>query len=131
MEVEQFYRDYVVLPFDEHGSTMVLDMMRSMHFLLGLSLGHRRHGLGEFIATIDHDTPFGLGFFLIKADHRYMALLRKERLRARLLHMPFDYLVRPYRMSLEDYFVRAPETQMHLERITSGLSVGQRLSFNI
>ena len=39
--------------------------------------------------------------------------------------MPFDYLVRLYRMSLEDYFVRAPEAQMHLERITSGLSVGQ------
>ena len=41
MEVEQFYRDYVVLPFDEHGSKMVLDMMRSMHLLLGLIIRHR------------------------------------------------------------------------------------------
>nr|CAN68856.1 hypothetical protein VITISV_011242 [Vitis vinifera] len=72
VEVEQFYRDYVVLPFDEHGSTMVLDMMRSMHFLLGLSLRHRQDGLGEFIATVDHDTPFDLGFVLIDVDYRYM-----------------------------------------------------------
>ena len=102
MEVEQLYRDYVVLPFDEHGSTMVLDMMRSMHFLLGLSLRHRQNGLGEFIATVDHDTPFDLGFVLIEADYRYMVLLSKESLRARLLYMPFNYLIQPYRMNLAD-----------------------------
>ncbi|RVW39396.1 hypothetical protein CK203_099488 [Vitis vinifera] len=67
------------------------------------------HGSGEFIATVDHDTHFGLGFVPIKADYRYMALLRNERLRARFLHIPIDYLVHPYRMSLADYFVRAPE----------------------
>ena len=38
-----------------------------------------------------------------------MALRRKERLRAHLLHMPFDYPIRPYRMSLTYYFVRALE----------------------
>ena len=58
-----------------------------------------------------------------------MELLRKERLRARLLHMPFDYPVCPYRMSLADYFVRAPKAQMHSERITSGLSVSQETEF--
>ena len=38
IEVEQFCRDHVALPFDEHGSTVVLDMMRSMSFLPGLGL---------------------------------------------------------------------------------------------
>ncbi|RVW68580.1 Transposon Ty3-G Gag-Pol polyprotein [Vitis vinifera] len=83
------------------------------------------HGSREFIATIDHDTPFGLGFVPIEANYRYMILLHKKRLRARLLHMSFDYPIRLYRMSLVDYFVRALETQMHLERITNGLSVDQ------
>ena len=44
------------------------------------------------MTTVDHDTPFDLGFVPTKADYRYMALLRKEKLRALLLHMPFDYL---------------------------------------
>ena len=123
MEVEQFCRDHVALLFDEHGSTVVLDMMRSMSFLPGLRLGCRQHGSRDFIAIVDHDTPFGLGFVSIGVDYRYMALLHKEKLIVRLLHMPFDSPIRPYRMSLVDYFMRALETQMHLERITSGLSV--------
>ena len=72
MEVEQFCRDHVVLPFDEHGSTVVLDMMSSMSFLLGLGLGHCQHGSGEFIAIVDHDTPFSLGFVPTKANYKYM-----------------------------------------------------------
>ena len=94
-----------------------------MSLLLGLGLGRRQHGSGEFIASVDHDTPFGLGFVPTEADYRYMVLLRKERLIARWLHRSFNYSIRPYRMSLVDYFVRAPKTQMHSERITSGLSV--------
>ena len=62
----------MALPFDENGSTVVLDMMRSMSFLLGLGLGRRRHASREFIAAVDHDAPFGLGFFPTKADYRYM-----------------------------------------------------------
>ncbi|KAL6311995.1 hypothetical protein AAG906_040090 [Vitis piasezkii] len=100
-------------------------MMRSMSFLHSLGLRCHQHDSREFIAIVNHDTPFGLGFVHTEADYRYMVLLRKERLRACLLHMPFDYPIRPYRMSLVDYFVRAPETQMHSERITSGLSVEQ------
>ena len=61
------------------------------------------------MTTVDHDTLFSLGFVPTEADYRYMVFLRKKRLRARLLHMPFDYPIRPYRMSLVDYFVRAPE----------------------
>ena len=84
-------------------------MMRSMSFLPGMGLGRRLHGPSEFIVVVDHDVPFRLGFILTKVDYRYMARLHKEKVRARLTHTPFDYPVRPYNMSLADYFVRAPE----------------------
>ncbi|RVX11331.1 hypothetical protein CK203_019617 [Vitis vinifera] len=61
-----------VMSFDQHSSTVVLDMMR-------------------------------------EANYRYMARLHRERVRARLTYTPFDYPVRPYRMSLVDYFVRGSE----------------------
>ncbi|RVW86144.1 hypothetical protein CK203_037962 [Vitis vinifera] len=44
-----------------------------------------------------------------ESGYRYMAFLRKKRLIARLLHMPFDHPIHPYKMSLAYYFVRAPE----------------------
>ena len=72
VEVEQFCRYYVALHFHEHGSIVVLDMMSSMSFLLGLGLGHCQHGSGEFIAIVDHDTPFSLGFVPTKANYKYM-----------------------------------------------------------
>ena len=68
----------------------------------------------EFVATVDHDTPFGLGFVPTKADYRYMARLHRERVRAHLTCTPFDYPVRPCRMSLADYFVRGSETHPHM-----------------
>ena len=80
-----------------------------------------------FIAAVGHDTLFGLSFVPTEVDYKYMVLLRKERLKARLLHMPFNYSVRPCRMSLTKYFVRAPEAQMHSERISNGLSVDQKI----
>ncbi|RVW87079.1 Transposon Ty3-I Gag-Pol polyprotein [Vitis vinifera] len=105
--------------FDWHSSTVVLDMMRGMTFLPGMGLGRRQQGPSEFIAAIDHDTTFGLGFIPTEADYRHMARLRKERVRARLSHTPFDYPIRPYRMSLADYFVRGSETRPRLEEIDS------------
>ena len=48
--------------------------------------------LVSFFTIVDHDTPLCLGFVPTEVDYRYMALLRKENLRAQLLHMPFDYL---------------------------------------
>ncbi|KAL6345697.1 hypothetical protein AAG906_017434 [Vitis piasezkii] len=48
-----------------------------------------------------------------------MARLRKERVRARLSHTPFDYPIRPYRMSLTNYFVRGSEIRPRLEEIDS------------
>nr|CAN72039.1 hypothetical protein VITISV_034350 [Vitis vinifera] len=62
---------------------------------------------------------FGLGFIPTEADYRYMARLRKERVRARLSHTPFDYPIRPYRMSLTDYFVRGSEIRPHVEEVHS------------
>ncbi|RVW77843.1 Retrovirus-related Pol polyprotein from transposon 17.6 [Vitis vinifera] len=73
-------RDFVAMSFDQHSSTVVLDMMRGMTFLPGMGLGRRQQGPSEFIAAIDHDTTFGLGFIPIEADYRHMARLRKERL---------------------------------------------------
>ena len=40
-----------------------------MSFLPSLGLRCRQHGFGEFISSVDHDTPFGLGFVLIEADY--------------------------------------------------------------
>ena len=84
LEVEDFYRDFVAMSFDQHSSTVVLDMMRGMSFMPSLGLGRRQHGPMDFVVTIDHDTPFGLRFVLIEADYRYMARLHKKRVRARL-----------------------------------------------
>ncbi|RVW60923.1 hypothetical protein CK203_049260 [Vitis vinifera] len=119
LEIEDFHRDFVAMSFDQHSSTVVLDMMRGMTFLPGMGLGRRQQGPSEFIAAIDHDTTFGLGFIPTEADYRHMARLRKERVRARLSHTPFDYPIRPYRMSLADYFVRGSETRPRLEEIDS------------
>ena len=62
---------------------------------------------------------FGLGFIPTEIDYQYMARLRKKKVRARLSHTPFDYPIRPYRMSLDDYFVRGLEIRPHLEEIDS------------
>ena len=84
-------------------------MMRSMSYLSGMGLGQRQHGPSDFIVIPDHDVPFGLGFIPTKANYRYMARLRKEIVKTRLTHTPFDYPIRLYNMSLADYFVRAPK----------------------
>ena len=48
-------------------------MMRGMSFLPGFGIGWCQHGPSEFVATIDHDTPFGFGFTPSKDDVCYMA----------------------------------------------------------
>ncbi|RVW71432.1 hypothetical protein CK203_057584 [Vitis vinifera] len=107
LEVEDFCRDFVAMSFDQHSSMMVLDMMRGMSFMLGMGLGRRQRGPMDFVATVDHDAPFG--FVPTEANYRYMARLSRERVRARLTCTPFDYPIHPYRMSLTDYFVRGSE----------------------
>ena len=68
----------------------------------------------EFVATVDHDTPFGLGFVPIEANYRYMAQLLREKVRVCLICTPFDYPVCPNKMSLADYFVRGSEVHPHM-----------------
>ena len=108
--MEDFYRDFVAMYFDQHSSTVVLDIMQSMSYLPGMGLGQRQQGPSDFMAFPDRNVPFGLGFIPIEVDYRYMARLRRERVRARLTHTSFYYPVRPYTMSLADYFVRASES---------------------
>ncbi|WJZ87423.1 hypothetical protein VitviT2T_006803 [Vitis vinifera] len=125
LEMEDFCRDFVALSFDQHSSTVVLDIMRSMSYLPGMGLGRRQHGPSEFMTFPDRDVPFGLGFIPTEADYRHMARLRRERVRARLTHTPFYYPVRPYTTSLADYFVRASEPHAPSDGIIGGLSTTQ------
>ena len=122
--IEESYGDQVPLPFDRFSGTYVLDMMRGMFYLPGLGLGRRQQGISEFIATVSHDVPFGLGYTPIEADYRYMVSIRRERLRARLLHIPFDYPVRPYQMIMTDYFARASRVPLRLDISPGGSEDG-------
>ena len=77
------------------------------------------------MAILDHDIPFELGFIPIEADYRYIVRLCKERVRARLTHTPFDYPIRPYTMSLTDYFVRVSKPHTYSDGIIERLSTTQ------
>ncbi|RVW58504.1 hypothetical protein CK203_110025 [Vitis vinifera] len=55
-----------------------------------------------------------------EADYRYMARLHWERMRACLTCTPFNYPIRPYRMSLAYYFTRGSETHPHMEDFDLG-----------
>nr|CAN71252.1 hypothetical protein VITISV_012872 [Vitis vinifera] len=105
LEMEDFCRDFIAMSFDQHSSTVVLDMMKGMSYLADMGLGQRQHGPNEFMTFPDYDVPFRLGFIPTEADYRYMARLRRERVRARLTHTPFDYPIRSYTLSLMDYFI--------------------------
>ncbi|KAJ9687255.1 hypothetical protein PVL29_015932 [Vitis rotundifolia] len=128
LEMEDFCRDFVAMSFDQHSSTVVLGIMRSMSYLPGMGLGRRQHGPSEFMTFSDRDVPFRLGFIPTKADYHYMARLRRERVRARLTHTPFYYPVRPYTLSLADYFVRASEPHAPSDGIIRGFNTTQELS---
>ena len=109
--------------FYQHSSTMVLDMMRDMSYLPGMGLGRRQHEPSEFMAFPDHDVPFRLGFIPTEANYRYMTRLCKEKVRVRLTHTSFDYPVRPYTLSLTDYFMRASEPHTPSDGIIGGLKL--------
>ncbi|KAL6315066.1 hypothetical protein AAG906_030919 [Vitis piasezkii] len=112
---QDFCRDFVAMSFDQHSSTLVLDMMRGMSFLPGFGLGRRQHGSSEFVTSIDHETPYGLGFTPSEDD-----------VRARLSSIPFDLIncpVHPYTFSLADYFVKGSEVQPRVEEI--GVDMGE------
>ena len=61
------------MSFDQPSSTVVLDMMRGISYLPDMRLGRCQHRPSEFMAFLDHDVPFGLGFIPTEADYRYMA----------------------------------------------------------
>ena len=82
LTIQDFCRDFIAMSFDQHSSTLVLDMMKDMSFLFGFGLGQCQHGFSEFVTTIDHDTPFGLRFTPSEDDVRYMARLRRNKVRA-------------------------------------------------
>ena len=123
--MEDFCQDFVAMSFDQHSTTVVLDMMRGMSYLPGMGLGRRQHGPREFMTFPDHNVLFELGFIPTEVDYRYMARLHKERVRARLTHTPFDYPIRPYTLSLTGYFMRASEPQAPSDGIIGGLSTTQ------
>ena len=127
VEIEDLCRNFVAMSFDQHSSMVVLDMMRGMSYIPSMGLGRRQHGPSEFMAFLDHDVPFGLGFIPTEVDYRYMVRLRKEMMRAQLTHTPFYYPVRPYTMSLADYFVRASKPHAPSDGIIGGLSTTQEV----
>ena len=99
----------VPMSFDQHSSTLVLSMMRGMSYMPDLGLGRLQQGLREFDFTIDHDIPYGLGYTPSEDDARRMAMLRRDRVRARLSGVPFNYPLHPYTFQLADYFTRGSE----------------------
>ena len=96
----------VPMSFDQHNSTLVLNMMRGMSYMPGLGLGRRQQGPREFTITVDHDISYGLGYIPTADDARHMARLRRERVRARMSGIPFDYPLSPYTFQLADYFIK-------------------------
>ena len=83
----------------------------------GLGLGRRQQGPREFTITVDHDISYGLGYIPTADDARHMARLRRERVRARMFGVPFDYPLHPYTFQLDDYFTRGSEYAPHTERV--------------
>ena len=69
LEMEDFYRDFVAMLFDQHGIIVVLDMMRSMFYSPVMGLGQRQHGPSEFMAILDHDVLFRLGFIPTETNY--------------------------------------------------------------
>ena len=99
VSLEDDNRDMVPMSFDQHNNTLVLSMMRGMSYMPGLGLGRHQQGPREFTITVDHDMPYGLGYTSSEDDARHMAMQRRDRVRARLSGVPFDYPLRPYTFS--------------------------------
>ena len=117
VSLEDDDKDMVPMSFDQYSSTLVLSMMRGMSYLPGLGLGRHQQGPREFTFTVDLDIPYRLGYTHTEKDARYMARLRKDKVRARLSGVPFDYPIRPYTFQLIDYFVRGSDHGPHMEGI--------------
>ena len=115
--LEDDNRDMVPTSFDQHNNTLVLSMMRGMSYMLGLGLGRCQQGPHEFTITVHHDMPYGLGYTPSEDDARHMVMLRRDRVRARLFGVPFDYPLRLYTFQLADYFTKGSEQEPHTEGV--------------
>ena len=82
-----------------------------------LGLGHRQQGPCEFAFTVDHDIPYGLGYTPSEEDAQHMVRLRRDRVRACLSEVPFDYSLRPYAFQLADYFTRGSKHAPRIEGV--------------
>ena len=91
--------DLVPMSFDQHNVTLVLSMMRGMSYMPGLELGHRQQRPLEFTFIVDHGIPYGLGYTPTEDDACHMARLCRDKVRARLSRVPFDYSFRSYTFS--------------------------------
>ena len=117
VSLEDDDRDMVPMSFDHHNNTLVLNMMKGMPYMPGLGLGRHHQGSREFAFTIDHDIPYGLGYTPTEDEARHMAWLRRDRVRARLSRVPFDYPLRSYTFQLDDYFTRGLDHAPHIEGV--------------
>ena len=117
VSLEDDNKDMVPMSFDQHNNTLVLNMMKGMSYMPSLGLGRCQQGPHEFAFTIDHDIPYGLGYTPSEDNVRHMAMLRRDRVRARLSGVPFDYPLGPYTFQLVDYFTRGSEHTPHTEGI--------------
>ena len=70
-------------------------MMKGMSYMLGLGLGRRQQGSREFAFTIDPNIPHGLGYTPSEGDARHMVMLRRDKVKACLSEVPFDYPLHP------------------------------------
>ena len=91
----------------------------------GLGLGRRQQGPREFTITVDHDISYGLGYIPTADDARHMARLHRERVRARMSGVPFDYPLRPYTFQLVDYFTRGSEYAPRTEGVDHVSKMGE------
>ena len=102
VSLEDDDRDMIPMSFDYHSNTLLLTMIKGMSYIPGLRLGRRQQGSREFSFTIDHDIPHGLGYTPSEGDARHMAMLHRDRVKACLSEVPFDFPLRqcnPHRRS--------------------------------
>ena len=117
VSLEDENRDMVPMSFYQHSGTLVLSMMKGMFYMPGLGLGRRQQGPREFTIIVDQYMPYGLGYTPSEDDARHMAMLHRDRVRARLSEVPFDYPLRPYTFQLPDYFTRGSEHAPHIKGV--------------
>ncbi|RVW63936.1 Transposon Ty3-I Gag-Pol polyprotein [Vitis vinifera] len=97
---------------------------------IAIALGYAPFDFGPSTQTFELMTIPGERLCMQHSGARYDAKhvlpsRHEERVRAWLIHTPFYYPVRPYTMSLADYFVRASESHALSDGIIGGLNTTQ------